>query len=161
MAISPLTPIHAWDSTEEGTVQYPAHPRRQKNHRKKQKNADPDHGAQNRGKSTQNEGKELLSPDSREVDRSMISPSISPAAHQDDVERKKQKHPLRLQQAQAQTLKLDEVRQYVILLNELLSKAYSRHANCTPCSPSARHPFLRNSTHNSKIRSPRRASCSS
>ncbi|KAK2943171.1 hypothetical protein BLNAU_21899 [Blattamonas nauphoetae] len=37
MAISPLTPIHAWDSTEEGTVQYPAHPQRQKNHHKKTK----------------------------------------------------------------------------------------------------------------------------
>ncbi|KAK2942055.1 hypothetical protein BLNAU_7199 [Blattamonas nauphoetae] len=86
-------------------------PTKTKEPSQKQKNADPDHGAQNRGKSTQNEGKELLSPDSREVDRSMISPSISPAAHQDDVERKKQKHPLRLQQAQAQTLKLDEVRQ--------------------------------------------------
>ncbi|KAK2953350.1 hypothetical protein BLNAU_6153 [Blattamonas nauphoetae] len=111
MTISPLTPIRAWDSTEEGTVQYPAHPRRQKNHHKKQRNADLDHGAQNRGKSTQNEGKELLSPDSREAERSMISPSISPAAHLYDVEWKKQKHPLRLQQAQAQTLKLDEVRQ--------------------------------------------------
>ncbi|KAK2943172.1 hypothetical protein BLNAU_21900 [Blattamonas nauphoetae] len=41
----------------------------------------------------------------------MISPSISPAVHLDDVEWKKQKHPLRLQQAQAQTMKLDEVRQ--------------------------------------------------
>ncbi|KAK2964025.1 hypothetical protein BLNAU_1106 [Blattamonas nauphoetae] len=116
-------------------------PTKTKEPSQKQKNADPDHGAQNRGKSTQNEGKELLSPDSREVDRSMISPSISPAAHQDDVERKKQKHPLRLQQAQAQTLKLDEVRQYVILLNELLSKAYSRHANCTPVLPPLAIPF--------------------
>ncbi|KAK2948299.1 hypothetical protein BLNAU_16748 [Blattamonas nauphoetae] len=111
MAISPLTPIYACESTEEGTVQYPAHPRRQKNHHEKQRNADLDHGAQNRGKSTQNEGKELLSPDSREAGRSMISPSISPAAHLDDVEWKKQKHPHRLQQAQAQTMNLDDVRQ--------------------------------------------------